>query len=149
MVHGPTRAGSGSPSLIIATAQPSSSSFLITRAVQPLSRQRRSSWMAAALSLAGSSFERIMALMLAWRSRCRAGRNPDARPVPRVLFAIDLAGRASAVDDEEVGFGAEGEQRMVPGAWRVVDALGAGAKEAAQRGQLGHVTCGRDDDEPG
>ena len=38
IVHGPTSAGSASPALIISTAQPSSSLFLMTRAVQPLSR---------------------------------------------------------------------------------------------------------------
>lgn len=43
IVHGPTSAGSGSPSLVISTAQPSSSSFLITRADQPSSRQCRGS----------------------------------------------------------------------------------------------------------
>mmetsp|Transcript_13044 Transcript_13044/g.52028 ORF Transcript_13044/g.52028 Transcript_13044/m.52028 type:complete len:293 (-) Transcript_13044:1816-2694(-) len=43
MVQGPTRAGSLSPALNIATAQPSSSSFLMIWAVQPWSRQSRGS----------------------------------------------------------------------------------------------------------
>ena len=43
MVQGPTSAGSASPTLVMATAQPSSSSFLITHAVHSPSRHRRGS----------------------------------------------------------------------------------------------------------
>lgn len=64
IVHGPTRAGSDSPSFSIATAQPSSSSFLITRAVQPSSRHRRSSVMRAAGSVSKAS----SAFMAGWRA---------------------------------------------------------------------------------
>ena len=64
MVHGPTSAGSASPSCSISTAQPSSSSFLITRAVQPSSCQRRSLRSAAGWSAwegrVGSWSSRVM-----------------------------------------------------------------------------------------
>ena len=43
MVHGPTSVGSASPSLTMATAQPSSSSFLMTWAVHPSLCQWRGS----------------------------------------------------------------------------------------------------------
>src|SRR5450830_55371 len=55
MVHGPIRVGSRSPSRVISTAQPSSSSFLMMRAVQPSSRHRRGSWMTSAASVGRSS----------------------------------------------------------------------------------------------
>jgi hypothetical protein len=56
MVQGPTSAGSAWPSGVIETAQPSSSSFLITRAVQPLSCHRRASRMASCSSAVSGVF---------------------------------------------------------------------------------------------
>jgi len=50
MVQGPTSAGSASPFKVMATAQPSSSSFLMTCAVQRPSLQQRGSWMVSGVS---------------------------------------------------------------------------------------------------
>src|SRR6185369_7198142 len=56
MVHGPTSAGSDSPSLVMATAHPSSSSFLMTRAVHPLLHHNRGSLTTAGRSASTASF---------------------------------------------------------------------------------------------
>ena len=50
IVQGPIKAGSACPSGVISTAQPSSSSFLMTRAVQPFCDHSRGSWMTASSS---------------------------------------------------------------------------------------------------
>jgi hypothetical protein len=70
MVHGPTSAGSDSPSRYMATAQPSSSSFLITCAVQPLSRHRRASLMASG----SPSMSVLMFSVMAAIVRARRGK---------------------------------------------------------------------------
>jgi hypothetical protein len=74
MVHGLVRIGSASPSRVIVTAQPSSCSFLATRAVQPSEAQVRASSSTSGASSAGVAgvFDIVVLLLRAGQRAANA-----------------------------------------------------------------------------
>jgi hypothetical protein len=115
--------------LIISTAQPSSSLFLITRAVQPLSRHRRGSWMGSAFGQRGLALPAAPACALrccrrppacrrtrAGPGRCGArGRWPAARRPGSTTGRVDHGVGRRQVQAHAAGLQADQEHRHLPG----------------------------------